>query len=376
MTQASTSQTQGAHGGEIFRIARESGVTTTDIHDFSSNANSLCHDLTDSILTAIPQGERCGYTHYPDTACTELAQALALHEAVAEHEIIVGNGSTENIFLTFQQLAPKNVLLIGPMFSEYQKACEIFARSYDVLPCSSAHNFSLHPADLAHTAQYDLVVLCSPNNPATITYPNMAEILRAIHSPYVLIDSTYREFLYGTPTYDATHIARYRAWCNPETHIITTHSLTKFFYCTGIRLGYSISDGETTARLRTGKMPWSVTTYAQKAGLAFLQHIDAYRSRIPALRENQQQFADAIRACGVFQPDLIFCGVNFLFCKLCTPEDGERLYSYLLTKRILVRLCDNIPGTEKGFIRMQVRTPEEWQPLIAALTEWKAAQEA
>lgn len=372
MTDSATHKQQGAHGGEIFRIAREAGATPDTIADFSSNANSLCHDLTEEILFSDTQGAYSDYNHYPDTWAVELTTAIAEHEAVSHDEIIVGHGSTEIIFLTFQQIKPKKVLLIGPMFSEYEKACAVFAQEHDVLTCTSDTNFTPDPADLAKSGEYDLVVLCCPNNPATVTYPDMQKLLQAIHSPYILIDSTYREFLHGTPEYAATESSLYKSWCNSGTSLITIHSFTKFFYCTGVRLGYAVSDADTISHLQQGKMPWTVTASAQKAGIKFLENIGDYRERLPALFAYRKEFTDAVRSTDVFASDAIFSGVNYLFCRLKNPEHGAQFYEYLLNRNILVRLCDNIPGTEKGFIRMQVKTPTEWVPLINALHEWAA----
>ncbi|MEZ6853885.1 aminotransferase class I/II-fold pyridoxal phosphate-dependent enzyme [Halodesulfovibrio aestuarii] len=371
MTVTQAYKQHGAHGGEVFRIARETGSAPDNITDFSSNANSLCHDITEEILFSNMHGSYSDYNHYPDTWASELTAAIAEHESVSTQEIVVGHGSTETIFLTFQQLKPKKVLLVGPMFSEYARACSIFADNYDILTCSSNTGFIPTPAEFAKSDEYDLVVLCSPNNPATITYPNMQEIIQAIHSPCILIDSTYREFLYGEPEYNATHTAQYRKWCNHGTRIITMHSFTKFFYCTGVRLGYAISDTDTVTELKQGKMPWTVTASAQKAGINFLQHIEQYRERLPQMRIYRAMFTEKIRTTDVFNPSCIFSGVNFLFCQLKNPEHGATLYEFLLARSILVRLCDNIPGTEKGFIRMQVKSPEEWETLISALQDWK-----
>ncbi|SIO36274.1 pyridoxal phosphate-dependent aminotransferase [Halodesulfovibrio marinisediminis] len=372
MKDSTTSTQQGAHGGEVFRIARETGTALSNITDFSSNANSLCQDITEEILFSNMQGAYSDYNHYPDTWSSELTAAIATHESVSQSELIVGHGSTETIFLTFQQLKPKKVLLVGPMFSEYAKACSVFAEEYEVINCPSDVSFIPDPAEFAITADYDLVVLCSPNNPATVTYPNMREILKAIKSPYILLDSTYREFLHGEPEYDATRTAMYREWCNSSTRIITMHSFTKFFYCTGVRLGYALSDTDTITKLKQGKMPWTVTASAQKAGIEFLKRIDRYRERLPQMRTYRTMFTNEIRSTDVFASDAIFCGVNFLFCRLKKPEQGAQFYQFLLERNILVRLCDNIPGTEKGFIRMQVKSPEEWKTLITALHDWNA----
>jgi threonine-phosphate decarboxylase len=109
MPNSTPSQKQGSHGGEIFRVARETGAALADIMDFSSNANSLCRDITEEILFSNMKGAYSDYNHYPDTWSADLTVAIAEHESVTPHEVLVGHGSTETIFLTFQQVKPKSV---------------------------------------------------------------------------------------------------------------------------------------------------------------------------------------------------------------------------------------------------------------------------
>ena len=50
-----------------------------------------------------------------------------------------------------------------------------------------------------------------------------------------------------------------------------------------------------------------------------------------------------------------------------TDRFGVTLLFSLIAHGVLVRSCDTIPGMPPGFIRMQVRSPEELAPLYAAL---------
>lgn len=353
------------HGGEVLRLARERGCSPSAINDFSSNANSLCKDLTQILLEKIP------YTHqyYPDAGCTELRHVLAAHENVSPQEILIGNGSSENIFLSIMQCAPRKVLLVAPIFSEYARACEAHAIPYELLTCSPQNDFACTKEELQrlHASTADMVILCSPNNPAGICYPNIQKIIEAVSAPYLLIDNTYREFLWGTQAYKENSIPKYRQWAQKNTEIISVQSFTKFFYCTGVRLGYSIASEALTNSFANAKPPWTVSDFAEKSGLAFMEHIEWYRARLPQLREHTQNFIKALADTGVFSPEKLFAGVNFVCCGLKNPEQAKTVYTSLLRQQILVRLCDNIPGMPQGFFRIQVRSPQDWPPLLKAL---------
>lgn len=359
-------ETQGTHGGEVYRLARILGTTPDSILDFSSNANSLCDDLTATIVRSIDYP----YRHYPDTWCETLRNAIATHEDVEPASILVGNGSSENIFLTIARLRPKHALLVAPIFSEYARACQAMGVPYTLLTCRPEHGFDLTAQDLEvlRESNADLVVLCSPNNPACITYPAVERILQSVRAATVLVDNTYSEFLWGQPEYAANRYTAYAPCIPEETQLITVQSFTKFFYCTGIRLGYSIASPTLTATLAEGKTPWTVSAFAEQAGCAFLGAIDAYRERLPAMRTERAHFMLALKECGVFEQETIFGGVNFVTARLMQPCDAERWHTALLQQGMLVRVCDNIPGMPEGFLRMQVREEAAWTRLIAALS--------
>lgn len=360
-----TQHTQGTHGGEVYRLARTLGVTPDAILDFSSNANSLCDDLTSGILGRISYP----YRHYPDTWCSALREVLAGHEQVSPDSILVGNGSSENIFLAIQQLRPQHVVLLAPIFSEYVRACEAFNVPYTLVPCSAANGFACteQELDTLRRTQADLAIICSPNNPACVTYANMAEILHATQAATVLVDNTYSEFLWGLPEYDANRLTVYTDMVRKGVEVMTVQSFTKFFYCTGVRLGYSVASPVLTERLAKGKTPWTVSAFAEQAGIAFMAGMGAYRERLDMMRELRTGFINALQQTGCFVNDRIFAGVNYVTAGLRKPEEAQQVYGALLAQGILVRVCDNIPGMPQGFLRMQVREESAWLRLAQAL---------
>lgn len=356
---------QGTHGGEVYRLARKLGVEPDDILDFSSNANSLCDDLTRTILGRIAYP----YRHYPDTWCSVLREKLAVHEEVSPHSILVGNGSSENIFLTIQQIRPRHVALVAPIFSEYVRACEAFDIPYTLITCHPENNFACSGQELKALSQSDadMVIICSPNNPAGITYTNIEQILSTLRAQTVLVDNTYSEFLWGLPEYDTNRYTMYRHMVPHDTEVITVQSFTKFFYCTGVRLGYSVSSPRMTERLAQGKVPWTVSAFAEQAGVEFMNSMGEYRTRLEALRAERTRFSNALAKTGAFDPDMLCSGVNFISGRLRNADKAADVYSHLLDQGILVRLCDNIPGMPSGFLRMQVREQQAWEKLILAL---------
>lgn len=399
---------QGSHGGELFHIAQRLNKSADYFLDLSSNSNIFCEDITRRIVEATP----CCFAHYPDSSCRKLCARIAEHENVNADEILCGNGSAELIHLIMHTIKPRHVLMIAPIFSEYVNACRaahceytLFSPSDDTTAEQSAkqsgrqatvqtarHNtelgaeqgFDLLPHDIERLRRTvaklrpDMLILCTPNNPACITYPRMQEILRAAPCPHVLIDNSYKEFMWGEPTWGANGLELYRAALPAQTHLITLHSLTKFFYCTGIRLGYIISDATAIANLAEYKVPWSVWNFAEELGIKFLDAVTLYRERLPAMRRARAHFAAALRQSPLFDSLFVFEGASFVIARVQTGKrdelgdpklSGAYLQQAILQRGIIARLCDNIPGMPPHFLRFQVRDDAAQYRIMTALEE-------
>src|SRR3990172_4691338 len=96
------------HGGNITKICTTYGLSSEDILDFSASINPLGY--SQNVMGAI-RNRFDAILHYPDTDCTELKHGIAEKTCHRECEIIVGNGSTELIYLVPRTLRPKKALV-------------------------------------------------------------------------------------------------------------------------------------------------------------------------------------------------------------------------------------------------------------------------
>ena len=353
------------HGGEVYSLAKALGVQPDMLLDFSSNANIFAHDLTEALVRSTPYP----FLHYPDTQSTSLVRAIAEHEQVEPDRILAGNGAAELIWLVMQGFAPRLVLFVGPVFSEHITACEALSIPYEILTPSPARDFDLSSEDLARLweSSADLVVLCTPNNPAGITYPNMRAVFQVLRAPRVLIDNSYREFLYPTEEYNENHLNAYSAAARPGVAVFTLHSFTKFFCCPGIRLGYLMGDRNHLARLISRRPSWTISPFAQVMGQEFLRSIEDYRERLEPLHAAQTEMGRELRRLDCLDPDRVFDGPGFFCCGLTSGRTAQGVFSALLKQHIVVRGCDNIPGMPPGYIRVQARPAEDTERLLRAL---------
>jgi threonine-phosphate decarboxylase len=353
------------HGGEVYALARRMRTTPDKLLDFSSNANVFALSLTESLVRGTPYP----FLHYPDTGAEELKESLAAHEGVEPERILPGNGGAELIWLALRFLSPRKALFLGPVFSEYIAACRVLDIPHEILtpPAENFFNCTADNLRILWETDADLVVLCTPNNPAAVTYENILSLLRLLRAPRVLIDNSYREFLYGTDDYPANHLRTYLASARPGVSLFTLHSYTNFFCCPGIRLGYLLGDRAQIARMAALRPSWTVSPFAQVLGRTFLAHIDSYRETLPALQKAVIHMGRELRRLACMDPDRVFEGPGFLCCGLSPRLSAAGVYEALLKRRIVVRNCDTIPGMPPGYIRVQARPEEDSARLLQAL---------
>ena len=355
-----------AHGGEVYSVANQLHISVDDLLDFSSNANLFALPLTQQLVEKTPYP----FLHYPDSKAQKLAHAIAEHEGVSLDSLLIGNGSTDLIWHTLQHLAPKKVLFIGPMFSEYAIACQSLHIPYSVLLTDEINHFNLTQEQHQQlwNTDADLVILCTPNNPACITYSPIHAILGMVRAPRILIDNTYREFLYGSIDYDQNHFNVYSRILRQGVALLTLNSFTKFFCCPGIRLGYIMSDRRHINMLSAQRPSWMVSPFAQIMGRTFLANLEAYRNTLPSLNEAVINTAQKLRQLDIVDNNFVLEGPGFVTFKVKAPWTSSYVYSQLLEKTILIRNCDSIPGMPQNYIRVQARIESDLQILLDALT--------
>ena len=90
------------HGGNVFAVARDLGLRTSELLDFSASINPL--GPAEGVKEALSDAFK-NLIHYPDSDCTLLREALAKRHGVNPNNICVANGSTELIYLLPRMLS-------------------------------------------------------------------------------------------------------------------------------------------------------------------------------------------------------------------------------------------------------------------------------
>lgn len=347
------------HGGDLERAAREAGVSAADILDFSANINPAGLPPAAAERLAREARDPQLLLKYPPPGAPELRNALSRRLDVAADCVVIGAGAEALIHAAVRALQPERCLIPVPAFCEYERAAAGAGCSAQRLPLEIGAG--VHPGLFAAAGSGDLAVLNNPHNPTGACAPRaaMLDCIEALRSrgAAVLVDEAFIDY---APE-DA--ITRHAA---ARDAVIAIRSLTKFYGCPGLRVGYAVAAPETARKLAARTPAWPVTTLALSAVTEALcdEDYDRQTRERNACARAWLSSALSKSGCRVYPP-----AANFLFLRLPDRCEAAGVRARLLREhRILVRECDSFAGLEPGcYLRVAVRFASDNARLAEAL---------
>jgi len=344
------------HGGNIREIALKYNLKEEGVLDFSSNCNPL--GFPPGIRTLF-QREVGTLLHYPETPCTELVKALAHDNGVRENNIIVGNGSTELIYLIPRALKPRGALIINPTFGEYERSLSSMGCEIQSIDLKEKYHFRIKPEEIIpFLSSIDMLYLCNPGNPTGVLTrkDEIDPLIRAAEKRgvVVVVDEAFIEF---SDNHSLAHQVTKRKG------LIILRSMTKFFGIPGLRLGYLLASAAMTKAINLHKEPWSVNALEQKAGIRCLED-EPFRVKTNRfiVRERNYLFSQlaSIKGLKPYPSE-----TSFILSKITKKGlTSGRLYETLAKKGILIRDCRSFRGLGNKFIRVAVKKRDHNDLLI------------
>ena len=353
------------HGGNVWEISEKYNIPVNQLIDFSISTNPL--EAPETALESIRQHLNL-VKHYPDPDHKWLLEVLAKSAGVEPNNVIVGNGSTELIYLfteVFLDTGYEAVIPV-PSFSEYKAAIERFGGNMIFLKCDPTKNFQLNVKELEKTIskQTRMIFLCNPNSPTGALYTK-TDILRIINfaakrNVLVFLDEDYIDFVDDNKRYSMTE------YVNEYNNLFVLRSLTKFYGLAGIRIGFGIGSSELVKALKNVMMPWSVNSLAMFAAVSAIKDVDFIKkSRIlvSTSRKEMRELIKTIPWLKVYPSE-----TNFLLIEIIQGDlTSTHLREELIKKGFLIRDCKDFDGLNNHFFRVSVRHPEENRKLITQI---------
>lgn len=343
------------HGGDIYRNRVK--------WDFSANIGPF--GMPEAVREAAIRGVLAS-TVYPDSETEELKCAIAEKEGVLPEQVVCGNGAAEVIYHLAAAVKPKHALLLAPTFSEYEHALRTVGCQCRYYFLREKHGFQIM-SDLLDqiTEVIDLVVICNPNNPTGLLFPNnlyqpLIEKCR-LRNCVLAVDECFQDFLA-----DGDRLSFLDIWKTVGERqrgtLFLLKAFTKMYGMPGLRMGYGISTSrELTEKMKKERQAWNVSIPAQYAGLAALKE-DAFAEKTRDYVAGERKWLRERMELMRFK--VFDSRANYLFFKNPYPVD---LYERCLEKKVLIRKCGNYLGLDGSYYRIAVKRREENEILIKVL---------
>jgi threonine-phosphate decarboxylase len=354
------------HGSDLEKIETAYGIKKEDIINYSSNINPL--GISSKLKETLAQHVDA-VTTYPDRNYKALRESIAQYTGSSPSDIVVGNGATELISLFLKITVPKNAVILGPAYSEYEREITLSggAFSYFLLKEDDEFQLQIQALEKMLTPQVDLLVMCNPNNPTStaISSKVIEQILKMCSVLHILvvIDETYVEFT------DPKHCISAIPLIKQFKNLIILRGISKFFAAPGLRLGYAItSNPELIQKVHYMQNPWSVNTLADLGGTVMFSDSDFIkktRDFIALERTRLIREFSALNGIKVFQPM-----ANFVLLKILDERiTSKDVFNICIRQGLMIRDCSSFESLGDRFIRVCFLTVQENNKLLRALQE-------
>ncbi len=350
------------HGAEVYGAAAECGIKPQEILDFSSSVNPLgpSQKALDAAKDAF-----CTIAAYPDSTSTALREVIASrHKGITKDNIVVGNGSTELMYLFAEAFLRKGekALMAAPTFGEYEAAVRKTGESVKFVRLTAPFQIDAEAFKSA-MAGCKMLFLCNPNNPTSKLIPKttLTEIFDVALAQDILLflDEDFLEFVDNEK--ELSMIGKLDKYPN----LFILRSFTKIFGLTGLRIGYGITSKEIADVLMCSKIPWNVNCLGQAAAVAAIQDDTHLQITLELIKNEKKWLHNELAQFSGLRfeaPD-----ANFFFINIeNTGLTANALKHRMLKEGILIRDCSTFVALNEFYIRVAVKTHEENVRLIEA----------
>ncbi|WP_413190814.1 pyridoxal phosphate-dependent aminotransferase [Psychrobacter sp. AT9] len=338
--------------------------------ELNANENSLGMSASakQAIIESLGEGFR-----YPDNPRAALISKIATIHGVAENQISLGNGSTENMRAVIQMLQHKalkegkafQMVIPVPTFD----CAEMYAKSIgaDVVKIPlTANNYDLDLKNLQKAAdEFDgisLLYLCNPNNPTgtiTSTAALKTWVSNAPDNHYFLLDQAYLEYV-SDPSFESGI-----EWLKQglSDNLVVIHTFSKLCALAGMRVGYAISNPQAIETVEAFMSMDNTNLSGAVAAIATLNDAKFLELSLRNTNQSRQMIETVLDDLGLrYLPSQ----TNFIFHEI----KGD-------LKTYIDRMRDNgiKVGREfppvTGFNRLTLGTPDEMEVFIKVLKTFR-----
>jgi histidinol-phosphate aminotransferase len=332
-------------GRTIEEIKRKYGLS--EVYKLASNENLFgpCGQAKDTLRESIDS-----INYYPDSDAYEIRSAIAAKFNISKDNIIMGDGTDQVIEMICDCFIDRqdNIVTGDPNFLIYEKSALISGGNAKKIPLRSDFSQDIKSILKAADSNTKAIFIASPHNPSgTIIAKEDFEYLlkNAGRDILIVMDEAYYEYVPQGKQLDTV------SYVSSNPNLIVLRTFSKIYGLAGLRIGYGIADPEIITGLNKIRLPFNVSSLAQKAACAALAD-EGYIIKIrDIILSEKEKFYSAFRQAGI---EYVESFANFILVK--TGEKSGAIVEELLKNGFIVR-----PGVNlglPGFIRVSFATPE------------------
>ncbi|HQG37983.1 MAG TPA: histidinol-phosphate transaminase [Chitinophagales bacterium] len=300
------------------------------------------------------------HNRYPDPLQMEVKIKIAEQEQVLAQQIFLGNGSDECIGVLMQTFCipgKDKVMVLPPTFAMYEHAAHV-SNIELVQVLLKEETFQLNVAAMLEVIETEknlkLIFICSPNNPTgNIIAEDDIETILKNFTGLVVIDEAYQDF--------STNIS-WNKRLNDFKNLVVINTFSKSWGMANARLGMLYANEQIIQYMNTIKMPYNVNQHTIDLALQALSRRAIKNNFVQQLVAGREWLELQMKSIPLIHK-IYPSDTNYILFKV---DDADKLYKYLLTKKVIIRNRDKAPLL-KGCLRVSVGTPEENQKFIDAL---------
>jgi histidinol-phosphate aminotransferase len=301
-------------------------------YKLSSNENPF-PPLPGVIEAAVDAAARMN--RYPDMGCTSLYETLSERLGVPASHLAAGTGSVAVLYHLLQAFCETGdeVVYAWRSFEAYPIAVSVTGATSVQVPLDGQARHDLDAMVAAITDRTKVVIVCSPNNPTgpAVGRAELERFLERVPSDVVVVlDEAYREFVRADDVFDGVEVSRSRP------NVVAMRTFAKAYGLAGFRVGYVVADEPIAAGVRACALPFGVSSVAQAAAVASLEHEPELLARVDRIVAERERVVGALREQGWALPD---AQGNFVWLAL-----GERTAAFAAAAEQAGTMVRPFPG--------------------------------
>ncbi len=293
---------------------------------------------------------------YSDPTCAKLIASIAKQKGLKPEQVMVGNGSDENLFFALRAFCDEeNPLCLADItYGCYAVWCDLLHIPMDIVPLRT--DFTIDPTTYYHIGH--TIVIANPNAPTglALSLEDIASIAANNLESVVIVDEAYVDFGAQSAV----------SLINSYENLLVVQTFSKSRSFAGGRLGFAMGNAALIADLNAVKFsvnPYNVNSLTLRIGEAIMEDTAYFKKtceQIIATRE-----ATTIRLINLgFK--LLRSKTNFIFAKH-NKVSGKEFYEKLKEKGVLIRHFNT--NRIEDYIRITIGTNAQMQVFFEKVEE-------